>query len=80
MRCGRAGRYHEQHGIGPPVPKEGIACYYFQRTLGKVGVRVDVILSPAVCRKFKIWMPMSLDKAKVGRIDKWNKKQALLQE
>lgn len=72
-------RYRKMYGVDPPYPEEPIVCYYFRRTLGKIGERVDVVLSPACARHFRIWKPMALDKAKAGRIAEWNRKQELQQ-
>lgn len=73
-------RYMKQYGAEPVYPKGSVLCYWFRRTPGKIGKRVDVVLSPEAARHFKIWKPMALGRAKAERIDKWNRKQLALQE
>jgi hypothetical protein len=71
-------RYRQMYGgAEPPYPKGAVVCYWFKRRAGTIGERVDVVLSPAACRHFRIWAPMALGKERAERIELWNRKQAM---
>lgn len=50
---------------------ESVTCYFFRRSPGKIGVRVNVVLSPAQCEHFRIYKPQSLEKGQAARIAAW---------
>ncbi len=69
-------RYQNEFGAEPPYPKQGtIQCFWFRRKMGRVAEKVDIVLTPDACRKYRIWAPQSLHPERAERIASWMAQQ-----
>ncbi len=48
-----------------------VTCFWFRRKMGCVAEKVDITLSPAACRRYRIWVPQSLHPERAERIATW---------
>ena len=64
-------RYRAQFGNEPAYPRRPVVCYWFRRKGGTIGERIDVELSPAACRHFRIWTPQPINQERAERIAAW---------
>lgn len=68
-------REYRDTSDGPP--RNGITCFWFRRTNGKVAQRMEIKLSYAQCIHFRIWEPRMLERQRAARIAEWGRKHAI---